>query len=39
MTEVGAAFVLMGYGLVGVFSVLIVIYLIIKLLTKIFPET
>lgn len=39
MTEISAAFVLMGYGVVGVFSVLILIYLIIKLLTKIFPET
>ncbi|NLM60561.1 MAG: OadG family protein [Clostridiales bacterium] len=38
MTQIGAAFALMGYGLIGVFSVLIVIYLVVKLLGKIFPE-
>lgn len=38
MTQIGAAFALMGYGLVGVFSVLVIIYLIIKLLGRIFPE-
>ena len=38
MTEIGASFVLMGYGLLGVFSVLIVFYLMIKLLMKLFPE-
>lgn len=38
MTQIGAAFALMGYGLVGVFSVLLIIYLIIKLLGRIFPE-
>lgn len=38
MTEVGLAFMLMGYGLLGVFSVLIIFYLVIKLITKVFPE-
>ncbi|MGI6578264.1 MAG: OadG-related small transporter subunit [Eubacteriales bacterium] len=38
MTQIGAAFTLMGYGLMGVFSVLIVFYLVIKLLGRIFPE-
>lgn len=38
MTNIGLAFMLMGYGLAGVFSVLIVFYLVIKLLTTLFPE-
>jgi len=38
MTEMGLALMLMGYGLIGVFTVLIVFYIIIKVLMKLFPE-
>lgn len=38
MSAIGAAFMLMGYGLIGVFSVLIIFYLVIKLLMQVFPE-
>lgn len=38
MTNITLAFMLMGYGLIGVFSVLIIFYLIVKLLTRLFPE-
>jgi len=38
MSHIDLAFILMGYGLIGVFSVLVVFYLIVKLLTKLFPE-
>jgi tetrahydromethanopterin S-methyltransferase subunit E len=38
MTEMGLALMLMGYGLIGVFTVLIVFYIVIKLLMKVFPE-
>lgn len=38
ISAISAALMLMGYGLIGVFSVLIVFYLVIKGLMKVFPE-
>lgn len=38
MEQIGLAFQLMGYGLAGVFSVLILFYVVIKLLGVMFPE-
>ncbi|MDR2933260.1 MAG: OadG family protein [Oscillospiraceae bacterium] len=37
MNDMQLGFQLMGYGLLGVFSVLIIFMIVIKLLTVIFP--
>lgn len=38
MTELSAGFLLMGYGLAGVFTALIIFYGILRLLTSVFKE-
>lgn len=38
MSDISLGFQLMGYGLVGVFTVLILFYFTIQLLMKLFPS-
>lgn len=38
MSDISLGFQLMGYGLVGVFTVLILFYFTIQLLMKLFPH-
>ncbi|MDO4799163.1 MAG: OadG-related small transporter subunit [Bacillota bacterium] len=38
MNEITLGWMLMGYGLIGVFSVLIIFYLTIRCLVRFFPE-
>jgi len=38
MSEITAGFLLMGYGLAGVFTALIIFYGVLRLLTLIFRE-
>ncbi len=38
MTQIELAVMLMGYGLAGVFTVLVLFYIVIKILSVVFPE-